>query len=352
MRVIPLVFVLAACESDKYVLDTSDTADTGVTQCGRIRGTEGVLMYQDDGSTVRSPLESPNPTDVTTGVAGPLGDDRTYAAVIDGRVLLSVDGGCNWEAQGALGSGDWRLRAAGERIYAFDMRSTAGARSDDGGLSWTPFDAGEAFIGLPVVDPFDPTRLRGLQSRGVVTTADGGDTWTAGAGLPGTLGTPADGDLSATNLEIAVVGGSGGAWRTSDAGGTWLPIIEDAAVTALAIHPDDPAVFFAQSTDGEGVRTISRSADSGGTWARQVDSTQIELSVEPELWPVPGNPLRALAAYGPVYNENTESDGVNLYIVTGGEGTRSIFVGTWFHIHQFAFGGDRWVAAVDAVTGG
>ena len=350
MRTALALLVLSGCNNEPFKLDTGDTADTGLVQCGRIRGTEAVLMYQDGGTTVRSPLEAPDAADLASGIAGPLGDPGTYVAIGATRALVSLDYGCNWEAQGALPAGDWRARAAGARVYAFDMASAAGARSDDLGLTWAPFDAVEPFIGVPVVDTTNPERLRGLQARGVVTSSDGGETWSVGAGLPPELTGPTDGDIAAGNTDIAVVGGGNGAWRTDNGGTSWAPVLPDVAVTALAIHPDDPAVVFAQATDAEGVHTISRTADSGATWARQVDSAQIPLSTSPELWPVPGDTGRALTAYGPVFNENVGADGLNLYILAAGEGTRTVFVGTWFHLNQGAFGEDRWMAAVDAVS--
>jgi hypothetical protein len=345
---VPLLALLG-CTDKGFTLDTGDLVDTGVPQCGRVRGTEGILLYQDDGNAIRSPVDAPDAVDNTTGVAGPLGDDRTYVAVTNGRALQSLDGGCNWDAVGNLPAGDWRLVAAGSRVYAFDAASAAGARSDDLGVSWTAFDAVEAFVGeQPVVDAADTARLRGLQARGVVTSSDGGESWSVGAALPAEATNLADADLSPGNLDVAVLAAGNGAWRTENAGTSWSPIGTD-ATSAVAIHPDDGAVVFATMTDADALTTIYRSADSGGTWSRLVDSTQVVLPTGPALWPVPGNTLQALSAEGPLYNENTETDGVNVYIVTGGSGTRTSFVGTFFRVHQFAFGDDRWVAAVDAV---
>ncbi len=348
---VPLLVPLlgGGCTDKDYALDSGEADDTGIDECGRLRGTEGVLLYQEDGNTVRSPLETPNNTDVTTGVAGPLGDDRTYVAVVSGRAIRTEDGGCNWERMGSLPAGEWKLLGAGARVYAFDTLSSAGARSDDFGASWSAFDAVEAFVGgIPVVDDADPARLRGLQARGVVTTSDGGETWSAGAALPTGASVLGDSDVFPGNLDIAVLGAANGAWYTNNAGTSWTSIGTD-AVSAIAIHPDDADVVFATTTDAEAVTTVSRSADSGATWSRLTDSTQVALPTTPALWPVPGDSTRALSAFGPVYNENTESDGVNLYVMQNGEGTRTVFVGTWFHLHQITFGADRWVAAMDAV---
>jgi hypothetical protein len=342
------LLLLLACTDDPYVLDTSVT-DTGVPECGRVRGTRAVLLYQDDGSTVRSPIETPTTADLATGVAGPVIDDRTYVAALGASTIRSYDGGCNWETGGTLPTGDWRLLGAGARVYAFDATAARGAWSEDAGLTWTPFDTVEPFIGLPVVDAGDPSRLRGLQSRGIVTSSDGGDTWSVGAALPAELATPAAGGLLSTNLDLAIIGGATGAWRSQNAGVSWTQVLTG-DVRAAVFHPDDTAVLFAQETDDAGVATVLRSADSGATWARVVDSSQIELASAPSLWPVPGNPLQALSAFGPRYNENTASTGVNLYLITGGEGTRTTFVSGWTGIRQLAFGGDRWVAAADATA--
>jgi hypothetical protein len=356
MRVLPLFLVLPllpACTGKTYGYDTGELVDTGVPQCGRVRGTEGILLYQDGGDAVRSPLETPDTYTVTTGVAGPLGDDRTYVAIGNGTAILSEDGGCTWESQGRLPStSHWQLVSAGTRVYAFDELGASGARSDDFGLTWTPFDTGSAFAGLPVVDIADSTRLRGIQARGVVTSSDGGDTWSLGAALPDGAATLADADLAPSNLDVALIGGPGGAWRTDNAGASWTPVLADVAVTAVAVHPNDPAVFFAIATDADGVTTVSRTGDNGADWARLVDSSQVTLPTDPLLWPIPGDTTSALSAFGPLHNENTDADGVNLYVMQSGTGTHTVFVGTWFHLNQVAYGDDRWVMAADAVTGG
>lgn len=348
MRALALL-LLSGCTGDPYVLDTGDPVDTGVPVCGRVRGTEAIVLYQEGGDAIRTPTEMPATPLSATGVAGPLGDDRTYVAVVDGRAAQTVDGGCNWDDAGSLPDSEWALLGAGARVYAFDRASASMSRSDDLGMTWASLDSGEPFIGLPSVDPANPEHLRGVQARGVVDSADGGTTWTVGAALPAELTSPSTAAVLASALDTAVVGGTNGAWRTTDAGVGWTPIATD-TVVAITIHPEDALSLFAHTVDAEGVRRISRSADGGGTWAPQVDSSQIVLTDASALWPVPGNTSQVLSSAGPVYNENTESDGVNLYIVTAGAGTATKFLGNWFHIHQITFGGDRWVAAMDAVN--
>lgn len=341
--------LVAACADAPFGVDTGSLSDTGGTACGRVRDTEGILVYQDNGNSVRAPLEAPSTTQVTTGVAGPLTDGTSYVAVTDGQTMHSSDGGCNWTRMGSIPAGNWELVAAGARVYGFDTHSTAAAWSDDFGQSWTPFDVGEPFIGgIPVVDISDPARIRGLQARGVVTSTDAGQTWSVGAPLPAGATNPSDADVSPFDLNVAVLGAATGAWFTTNAGSSWTTVATD-RVSAVAVHPHDKTSLFAAMMNPEGVSMVSRSADSGATWTRLVDSSQVALPSSARLWPVPGNPAQVLTAFGPTYNADTEAMGVNLYVVTAGTGTHTAFVGSFFHVNQVSFGPDRWVAAVDAV---
>jgi photosystem II stability/assembly factor-like uncharacterized protein len=304
-------------------------------------------MYQEDGAAVRSPLEAPNTYEVTTGVAG-LDDGVTWLAVISGKVLVSVDAGCNWDDAGSLPDGDWRLVAAGDRIYAFDGAAGNVALSEDIGVSWTSKPAGGPFVGA-AVDHTLPNRLAAIFAGGLGVSVDAGDTWTIAGTAPAGPTTMVAGDVLASNFDVAVVGGPEGAWRTSDGGATWTQAFDEGSVTAIITHPDDSNVMFAQATSDD-TATIYRTSDAGGDWAKQVDSSQVVLQDEARLWGVPGNVLRAISTSGPVHNDNTDSDGVNLYIVTAGEGTRTTYVGGWSHISQVTFGADRWIAAVDATA--
>lgn len=342
-----LLSLSLACSGGDDGVVGDDTGDTGLPQCGRIRGTEGVLMYQETGAAVRSPLETPNTYEVTSGVAG-MDDGLTWLAVVSGQVMISTDAGCNWDDAGSLPDGDWRLVSAGDRVYAFDGAAGAVALSEDLGVTWLSKSAGAAFVGA-AVDPTLPNRLGVVFAAGLGISVDGGDSWTIAGTAPAGPSSLAAGDVLASNMDVAVLGGPEGAWRTTDGGATWTQVFTEGAVTAIVTHPDDSEVLFAQAT-AEGTPTIYRTSDGGGDWARQVDGSQVVLQDEARLWGVPGNPLQALSTSGPVHNENTDSDGVNLYIVTAGEGTRTTYVGGWSHISQVAFGSDRWIAAVDATT--
>ncbi|MFZ5478417.1 MAG: WD40/YVTN/BNR-like repeat-containing protein [Myxococcota bacterium] len=342
-----IVFLaLVACNGKDYAYETGDSAVTGIGVCGKVRGTTGVLMYQYAGDqlTVLPPEDSPDESDVTTGVAGPFGD-HTYLAVTDGGVIRSDDAGCNWEPAGSLPPGDWGLVQAGDRVYAFDRDSDAGARSDDLGLSWSAFLTSEAFVSLPVADAANPDRLRGVQARGVVTTDDAGESWPVQDGsLPDGL-TPVSASASPGDLEQLAVAGAGGVWRSANGGTSWDQIFVTGDAYSVAIHPDDATYTFAFGRDTDGL--LSGWRHDGTDWAKLVTEAQIDMAEGMEIWPVPGNTAQAVSAYGPVPN-NDDEPSLALYVMTVDEGTKTTRVTMYYHLHQLVFGPDRWVGAVDS----
>lgn len=345
MKGILWMTALAACTGDDPIYDTG--TPPGTPQCGRVRGTTGVLLYQGGGDTVASPNDVPDATSRTTSVAGL--DDLTYLAVTDGRVLRSEDAGCNWQAAGALPSDRrWALVAAGSRVYAFDADGGDGARTDDGGLNWTAFSAGEAFAAAPTVDAADPDRLRGVQARGVVTSSDGGDTWPVSGDLPAELPAPTTAAATPANLDEIIIGGVGGAWRTLNGGRSWTAAYAVGDVASVAVYPDDGDVVYLHALDAEGVAAIWRTEDAGGDWQKLVDAGSVEMGGVMPLWPVPGDARTVLSGYGPV--DNSEGDpSLALYVVNADTGTHSVRITDYFAIHGMAFGADRWVAAVDSI---
>ena len=336
--------------------DTADTADSPV--CGRVRGTGGVLLYQEDATVVRTPADTPQPTETGTGIAGPLDDaGLQWMAVVGGRVFLSEDAGCNWEPRGSLPpDGDWALRGArtdtGARVYAFARATGAIARTDDLGRSWEAFDADGTFVGVPVVAAADPERLRGVQARGVVTSTDGGASWTVTGTLPPGMSAPRGADVWAGDLDTVWVAGPGGAWESNGGGAGWQQRYDAGDAYNVAVMPDEGtgAWVLARTTDGL-LATWSwdgDAADSGETvpsWDRALDEVQAPIVESSPLWPIPGEPTRALSAHGPV-TSNAGDPAVNLYLMEGGTGTRTVRVGTFVGIRDLGFGDDRWLAVV------
>lgn len=322
----------------------SDTASV----CGRVRGANGILLFEDNGETLRAPTEAPSTTIQTSGVAGPVGGPTNMVAVYGGNVLVSTDTGCNWSEAGSLPArGDWSLVAAGDRVYAFDRLGSSGAWSDDFGDSWTPFDSAEPFLDPPTWD--GASRLRGVQARGVVTSEDGGATW-ALAGTPPF--TPTGGWVSPTNLDVAVIAGEGGVAISHTGGSTFEDIsatlvgVESGPVAGLraVTSPVDDDVVYAITDATDGVRTIQRSVDGGLSWDRQGDSTQITIGDDARLYPLPSDSAMVLTS-----SYVAAEDKMNLYRITAGEGIHSVGIGGYTKLEQVAITEDRWAAAVSAV---
>jgi len=345
-----LLLALLACNPDKDDPTVTISDDTGV-ECGRVRGTSYAVMIA-DGTTLVAPVAAPDATSRAMSVAGPLSDGFTWVLAVDGQTFASTDGGCNWESVGGLpAANDWSFTLAGDRVYAFDRGSGAGARSDDAGSSWTPFDAGEAFIGKPTADAADPERLRGLQSRGVVTSTDGGTTWTAVGVFPEGA---TDAWVHPANLDVLAAATPAGIFYTRGGGVSWddvsATLPQDATTPGVsglrvAIHPDDDNRLFALSEDSTGLITLSMSADHGATWTRIVDSTGITLDASTLLRPTPGNVDQVIGAYA----TSAESLGTNLYTATAGAGARTLHFGTWFNVRELVVTPDRWMLAADGI---
>ncbi|MDA8018920.1 MAG: glycosyl hydrolase [Thermoanaerobaculia bacterium] len=143
------------------------------------------------------------------------------------------------------------------------------------------------------------------------------------------------------NLWYVAVG-SGGVWKTKNAGVTWTPIFDDQAsysIGCVTIDPQDPEVIWVGSGENVGGRHVGygdgiyRSDDGGATWVRKglEKSEHIsEIVVHPEdsdtLW---------VAAQGPLWSRGGER---GVFLTTDGGAT-------W----QRVLGDEDWVGATELV---
>ncbi|MEM8932188.1 MAG: glycosyl hydrolase [Acidobacteriota bacterium] len=143
------------------------------------------------------------------------------------------------------------------------------------------------------------------------------------------------------NLWVVAVG-SGGVWKTENAGVTWTPIFDDQpsySIGCVTIDPQDPEVIWVGTGENVGGRHVGygdgiyRSDDGGATWTHKglADSEHIgEIVVHPEdsdtVW---------VAAQGPLWSPGGER---GVFMTTdGGE--------TWERV----LGDDEWVGATELV---
>lgn len=340
---LPLL-ALSACTGKDGTPNVFDTNDTGPAECGRVRGADGVMMWDADATTtVYYPVDEPSSV-ATTGVAGPIGADALFlAAREDGRVLSSLDTGCNWDTAGSLPAGTWRLTAAGDRAYAWDLSGGSAARSDDGGGSWSPFTPGGAFVSPPQVSDRDATWIRGLLASGVVTSTDGGDTWNASGGaLPGDLGELRSVAFSGDDLDRVVLATATGVWASTSGGTSWNDVtagmLKPLNTTtigghAVAMSADDSDILAAIVEEDDGVFGLVRSTDGGQTWVRLADSTGIGLSATSGLWIAPGRSTEVLTTYTDAGAEFP----LHLNVSTQESGTGIVKTAIYDAVQQMAF---------------
>lgn len=223
-----------------------------------------------------------------------------WASGANGTILRTVDGGLTWTPRPVAGGSDLDFRDvhAVDANTAYVLSIGDGTKSriyktTDGGDSWTlqhtnrdpkGFLDAIAFWdpehGIAMGDPVDGRYV-------ILTTDDGGKTWTKGseAGMP--LALPKEGAFAASGTCIVTQGdknvwfGTGGGktarvFRSKDRGKTWTvrdtPLRADSPTTgifSLAFRDDLHGVIVGGSYDKAdmGDRVAATTDDGGKTWS-------------------------------------------------------------------------------------
>ncbi|MGI8798453.1 MAG: WD40/YVTN/BNR-like repeat-containing protein [Pseudonocardia sp.] len=243
---------------------------------------------------------------------------RVLVGTRKGAFVLTADGARqDWDVSGPHFAG-WELYhlkgspADPDRLYASQSSGWFGQlvqRSDDGGRTWEPVGNKFDYDGVPGTHQWydgtphpwefarvwhlepsltDPdTVYAGVEDAALFRTTDGGQHWHELSGLrdhdTGPSWQPGAGGLCLHTImlhpsdpeRIFVAISAAGAFRSDDAGKTWLPInrglqsegIPDPdaevghCVHNLAMHPARPDVLFMQKH-----WDVMRSDDAGGVW--------------------------------------------------------------------------------------
>jgi hypothetical protein len=172
-------------------------------------------------------------------------------------LLRSSDAGRSWDPVSLLGERDFHvLEAAGERIYGygtdFESREASLLVSDDGGRSWQQRTPPEALLSL-AIDPDDPDRAAVSGEKGIYSSSDAGGGWRPLADQAGLLAWPRADALYLVRLDGSVA-------RSADRGMTWTEAGETAGQPA-AFESAGNELYVALH-DG----TIKRSDDGGRSW--------------------------------------------------------------------------------------
>lgn len=218
-------------------------------------GRHGGLEASSDGGATWSQLPVRNDA-MSTSVA------KDSSIVIAGHEVFvgSRDGGQTWAPiESDLPSldihGFTRDPADPARMWAY--LATGGLwESLDFGARWTQVRADNVVFPTAVVD--GTTRLLGVDARGLVTSTDGGRTWTS-LSMPPTY--PMTGLAASADGGIVYAGASDGLFRSSDGGRSWTRTGYTGSVFAITTSPDGRTVAVV-SRETE----FFRSADGGATW--------------------------------------------------------------------------------------
>jgi photosystem II stability/assembly factor-like uncharacterized protein len=191
--------------------------------------------------------------------------DTCYASGNAGTLLKSGDGGATWTGVVTGVQQDLPLvRIIGGKA---DSVVTGGGcvlrRSDDGGKTFTrlPFtarDSGPASVAA-VVFPSSSVGYLVLQNGAVLSTADGGRTFSRKTAVPG--GTVNDLLCTSSTTCFAVTAG-GTIQRSTDAARSWTRVGPSAGAQLRGIVAAGPTTMYA---GGDGL-TLLKSIDKGATW--------------------------------------------------------------------------------------
>jgi photosystem II stability/assembly factor-like uncharacterized protein len=230
-------------------------------------GDGGTLLATTDGGRTWTALSAPAGLDLE-GVdfsAGGVG----IIATDDGVVMRTTDG-VTFTSVGT-GVGDLRGVAWGTDDVVFAAgREASGARSTDGGQTWTAFSTG-ALNRTEGVAAVGADRLWAVGREGEIRfSSDGGQTW--GAQASGT----AD-DLNAVQVlseQVGYIVGSGDTvLKTTDGGQTWMSV-SDGNAGGEALHFLDETTGWVVDNAGE----VWFTSDGGTAWQLQPTPTSAELN--------------------------------------------------------------------------
>jgi photosystem II stability/assembly factor-like uncharacterized protein len=184
-------------------------------------------------------------------VLAPSDPSRLYLGTADGHFYASHDGAASW--QRSL-----------NRISHDAVIDNIVVHPDNADLAYAAY-------------------WRSNGSGGLLETQDGGTSWDE-LTVPGRPSIRSLA-LAPTNPEVIYIGGLGGVWRSSDAGGTWESVGGDSAafrfVESLAVDPRDPQRVYAGTW-----RQAYRTLDGGESWRRinsgmAIDRDVFSVTIDP-----------------------------------------------------------------------
>jgi photosystem II stability/assembly factor-like uncharacterized protein len=273
---------------------------------GQLFGSQRVGLYSsDDLGASWVPLHDASwPVLVVYDVAVDPADAGTILVATDGAgVHRTTDGGESWQigvgGSGSLAGRALRFSPGSSSELFLGTSSLAVFRSTDAGDSFTSSAQGISELGLTSIaaNPRDPAELavsfEGQNDGGVLTSTDGGGSWTVEPVPPtryGTVGFAPDGTLHAISTGPSSIAPEGLYRR--QAGGGWLPLGPDQGtlfesdLATVRFSTDDPELILLGGADfgvAGNEATLWRSTDDGATWTKTYEAGVLRTVVDLEL---------------------------------------------------------------------
>jgi len=319
------VQAVAVDPSDPNVVYAGTITPFGVPSVGLFKTTDGGVSWVEANNGFFDPFTGAEPLDVAAISVDPSNPQMVVAGTRFSEIFLTTDGGANWTPQ-TIGGAGLNLETTGlardpsnpQRIYA---ASTIGLLlSVNGGVDWDAFgNAGITFFCV-AVDPAAPATVWAGNAFGfgIAKSLDSGATWqSANGNLPSVtsggstffpaidsvavapdgsavyLATPnglfrsTDGGTNWTALEsglneldfhsvaflpgqppgtVLAGGNAGGVYRTTNAGADWSASsqgLNESLVTEVVANPGFAGVAYAAATDG-----VYATTNGGASWTR------------------------------------------------------------------------------------
>jgi photosystem II stability/assembly factor-like uncharacterized protein len=190
-----------------------------------------------------------------------------YASGSFGTLLKSTDAGSSWSGVvTGLTIPLARVRLAGSSDRVIVGGSCSLRRSDNGGQTFQrlPFSASDASCPSAVVAFSFPTSDVGylvLANKSVLSTADGGRTFTRRTAVPPV---PAPTDLLCTSVTTCFATAGGSIQRTADGGVTWTEVAQF-GLPLFALEQADADTLYAVGQ----AQQLLKSTDGGATWSQK-----------------------------------------------------------------------------------
>jgi hypothetical protein len=265
---------------------------------------------------------------------------KLAAAVQDGDIYTSTNGGTTWTDRTAAGSRSWRTITSssdGTKLVAGAFNSYMYI-STNSGVTWTALTAAGSRNWDSIIISPDGTKLAAAVYIGdIYTSTNGGTTWTdrtaAGSRAWQSITSSSDGTKLAAVVNF---NGAGDIYTSINSGATWIDrtAAGSRAWTSITSSSDGIKLAAVEYGTGGGSGDIYNSTNSGATWTNSSsqpssnwtsitsssDGTKLAVASQYVYTSIDGGATLEPEIYGPFQSITSSSDGTKLAAVVSGGG--------------------------------